>query len=118
MVLKISKNCKCFNVVCFEQEFVIILLIWFCRYRRLNKAIVDLIEGQNIVSFVPLNVKDKRTMELVRKNIDRANGYIFSPEENQNAEMLNSVMRLDINDLTFDVLEDVPEVDSAEMIQN
>lgn len=94
------------------------MFTWLCRYRRLNKAIVSLIEGQNIVSFVPLNVKDKRTMELVRKNIDRANGYIFSPEENQNAEMLNSVMRLDINDLTFDVLEDVPKADSTEMIQN
>lgn len=87
------------------------------RYHRLNKAIVSLIEGQNIVSFLPLNVKDKRTMELVRKNVDRANGYIFNPEENQNAEMLNSVMQLDINDLTFDVLEDMPKTDSTEMMQ-
>lgn len=58
-------------------------------------------------------------MELVRKNIDRANGYIFSAEENQNAEMLNSVMQLDINDLTLDVLENVPiSDDSLEMMQN
>jgi len=77
----------------------------------LNKAIVGLIEGQNIVSFIPLNVKDRRTLELVRKNIDRANGYIFNSEENQNAEMLNSVMQLDINDLTLDVLEDIPKSD-------
>ncbi|XP_008181382.1 GPN-loop GTPase 2 [Acyrthosiphon pisum] len=84
------------------------------RYHRLNKAIVSLIEGQNIVSFVPLNVKDKRTLELVRKNIDRANGYIFNPEENQHAAMLNSVMQLDINDLTLDVLEDLPKSDSLE----
>lgn len=70
------------------------------------------------MSFVPLNVKDKRTMELVRKNIDRANGYIFNPEENKNTEMLSSVMQLDINDLTFDVLEDVPKNDSTEMMQN
>jgi len=86
----------------------------FHRYHRLNKAIVSLIEGQNIVSFVPLNVKDKRTLELVRKNIDRANGYIFNPEENQNAEMLNSVMQLDINDLTLDVLEDLPKSNSLD----
>jgi len=63
-------------------------------------------------------VKDKRTIELVRKNIDRANGYIFNPEENQNAEMLNSVIQLDINDLTLDVLEDIPKSDSIEMMQN
>lgn len=55
-------------------------------------------------------------MELVRKTIDRANGYIFNAEENQNAEMLNSVMKLDINDLTLDVLEDVPKTDSTEMM--
>lgn len=91
----------------------------FYRYHRLNKAIVSLIEGQNIVSFLPLNVKDKRTLELVRKNIDRANGYIFNPEENRNAEMLNSVMQLDINDLTLDVLEDIPKSDSSDkMMQN
>jgi len=59
-------------------------------------------------------VKDRRTLELVRKNIDRANGYIFNPEENQNAEMLNSVMQLDINDLTLDVLEDLPKSDSLD----
>lgn len=59
-------------------------------------------------------MKDKRTLELVRKNIDRANGYIFNPEENQNAEMLNSVMQLDINDLTLDVLEDLPKSDSLD----
>lgn len=84
----------------------------------MNKAIVSLIEGQNIVSFIPLNVKDKRTMELVRKNIDKANGYIFNSQENQNIEMLNSVMQLDINDLTFDVLEDVPKLDSTDMMQD
>lgn len=76
-----------------------------------------MIEGQNIVSFIPLNIKDKRTMELARKNIDRANGYIFNSEENQNA-MLNSVMKLDINDLTLDVLEEIPKADSNEMMQD
>lgn len=93
---------------------IVTFFICFYRYHRLNKAIVSLIEGQNIVSFIPLNVKDKRTLELVRKNIDRANGYIFNPEENQNAEMLNSVMQLDINDLTLDVLEDLPKSDSLD----
>lgn len=63
---------------------------------------------------MPLNVKDKRTLELVRKSIDRANGYIFNSEENQNAQMLNSVMQLDINDLTLDVLEDVPKTEAME----
>lgn len=57
-------------------------------------------------------------MELVRKNIDRANGYIFNSEENQNMGMLNSVMQLDINDLTLDVLEDIPKPDSTEMMQS
>lgn len=61
-------------------------------------------------------MKDKRTLELVRKNIDRANGYIFNPEENRNAEMLNSVMQLDINDLTLDILEDVPKSNSSDKI--
>lgn len=55
-------------------------------------------------------------MECVRKHIDRANGYIFNAEENQNAQMLNSVMSLDINDMTLDVLEDVPKSDSTEMM--
>jgi len=51
----------------------------------------------------------------VGKNIDRANnGYIFNPEEKQNAEMLNSVRQLEINDLTLDVLEDVPKSDSLD----
>lgn len=83
----------------------------------LNKAIISLIEGQNILSFIPLNVKDKRTMELARKNIDRANGYIYNSMENQNA-MLNTFMPLDMDDLTFDVLENLPEDNSSETAQD
>jgi len=48
----------------------------------------------------------------MKKNIDRANRYIFNPEEKQNAEMLNSVMQLEINDLILDVLKDVSKSDS------
>ncbi|XP_050540605.1 GPN-loop GTPase 2 [Daktulosphaira vitifoliae] len=84
------------------------------RYHRLNEAIVSLIEGQNIVSFIPLNVRDKRTMELARKNIDKANGYVFNSQENKSAEMLNSVMQLDVNDFSFDILENVPNIDSLD----
>lgn len=48
------------------------------KFNRLTKALCQLIEDFNLVSFVPVNIRDKDTMKNLIKIIDRANGYLFT----------------------------------------
>lgn len=54
------------------------------KYRELSAHIIDVIENYSLVSFLPLSVSDQRLVLNVRAAVDKANGYIFGPgEENQ-----------------------------------
>ncbi|RXK40999.1 ATP(GTP)-binding protein Fet5 [Tremella mesenterica] len=45
------------------------------RYQRLNKAVVSLIEDQNIVSFLPLDVSDEDSVNTIMSHIDNMMQY-------------------------------------------
>lgn len=59
------------------------------KYKKLNEAIVSMVEDYSLVSFQPLDVN--RTESLVRlyKMIDKANGFAFSGGEEQS---INSML--------------------------
>lgn len=58
------------------------------KYKKLNEAIVSMVEDYSLVSFQPLDVN--RTESLVRlyKIIDKANGFAFSANEEQNVNTM------------------------------
>jgi hypothetical protein len=45
------------------------------KYKALSKAIADTIESYSLVSYVPLNVNDNRTVLRLIRLIDKANGF-------------------------------------------
>lgn len=54
------------------------------KHRELNARLVDVIENYSLVSFLPFSVTDHHLIRNVRAAIDKANGYIFGPgEDNQ-----------------------------------
>lgn len=67
------------------------------RYTKLTNAICDLIDDYSLVSFMTLDVSDKRSMLKLLKQADKSNGYVFIDEldATNNADithaMLNSV---------------------------
>ncbi|XP_066494888.1 GPN-loop GTPase 2 [Tiliqua scincoides] len=54
---------------------------FFKNYCRLNKKLVEVIEDYSLVSFIPLNVQDKESMQRVMQAVDKANGYSFGDRE-------------------------------------
>jgi len=60
------------------------------KFKKLNSALVDLIEGYGLVSFYPLNIQDKETVLGVLKVIDKANGYAFGTGEERDIQTLLS----------------------------
>lgn len=60
---------------------------------KLNKALVDLIDGYSLVSFLPLCINNKELISKVRAAVDTANGYIFgSGEERSVSALLSSAV--------------------------
>ena len=47
------------------------------RHRKLNEAIVELVDDFSLVSFGTLNIDDKESVARALKSIDKANGYCF-----------------------------------------
>ncbi|CAG8540653.1 3207_t:CDS:2, partial [Ambispora leptoticha] len=45
------------------------------KFHKLNKAIVQLIDDYNMVSFLPLNINDEESVEVVLSHIDNATQY-------------------------------------------
>lgn len=69
------------------------------RYKKLNEALAGVIEDYGLVSFVPLNIQDKKCMWTVLKTCDKANGYIFGQSEERNLQtLLTCAMRSDTED--------------------
>lgn len=58
------------------------------KYKKLNEAIVDMVEEYGLVSFQPLDAN--RTESLVRlyKMVDKANGYAFNANEEQSVNSM------------------------------
>ncbi|ODN80079.1 cytoplasmic protein [Cryptococcus wingfieldii CBS 7118] len=49
------------------------------KYSKLNKAMVELVEGFSLVGFQTLAVEDKESMLNIVRTIDKMTGYIFIP---------------------------------------
>lgn len=62
----------------------------FQRYKKLNTALVDIVQDYSLVSFVPLVVEDKESMLRVMQVVDKANGYVFGDLEERNLQNLLS----------------------------
>ncbi|KDR16578.1 GPN-loop GTPase 2 [Zootermopsis nevadensis] len=60
------------------------------RYKKLNTALVSLVEDYSLVTFIPLNVQDQQCLLRLKNAIDKANGYIFGSREERNVQALLS----------------------------
>ncbi|NXQ17611.1 GPN2 GTPase, partial [Peucedramus taeniatus] len=63
---------------------------FFRNFRRLNEKLVEVIEDYSLVSFVPLNIQDKQSMQQVLQAVDKASGYCFGDGEQRSLEALMS----------------------------
>ncbi|KAG8286746.1 GPN-loop GTPase 2 [Homalodisca vitripennis] len=60
----------------------------FQMYKKLNAALVSLVEDYGLVSFLPLSVKDKQTLLRVRAATDRAGGYVYGAGEERSVQAM------------------------------
>ncbi|KAG8312722.1 GPN-loop GTPase 2 [Homalodisca vitripennis] len=58
------------------------------KYKKLNAALVSLVEDYGLVSFLPLSVKDKQTLLRVRAATDRAGGYVYGAGEERSVQAM------------------------------
>ncbi|KAK7869257.1 hypothetical protein R5R35_000877 [Gryllus longicercus] len=58
------------------------------KYGKLNSALVSLIEDYSLVSFMPLNIKDRESVLRVKNAVDKANGYIYGASEQRSVQSL------------------------------
>ncbi|XP_013414423.1 GPN-loop GTPase 2 [Lingula anatina] len=63
---------------------------FFSKYRKLNEALVSVVEDYSLVSFVALNIKDRDCMLRVIREVDKANGYVFGDMEERSIQELLS----------------------------
>lgn len=70
------------------------------KFKKLNEALVGVIEDYSLVSFIPLNIKKKKSMMHLVQAADKANGYVFGQNEERNIQkLLSSAMGADYNDM-------------------
>ncbi|XP_067666928.1 GPN-loop GTPase 2-like [Haliotis asinina] len=62
----------------------------FQKYKKLNEALIGVIQDYSLVSFVMLNIQDKESMLRVMKSVDKANGYVFGDTEERSIQSLLS----------------------------
>ncbi|KAL4226215.1 GPN-loop GTPase 2 [Mactra antiquata] len=60
------------------------------KHKKLNAALIDIVQDYSLVSFIPLIVQDKESMLRVMQTIDKANGYVFGDLEERNIQSMLS----------------------------
>lgn len=58
------------------------------KYKKLNEALIGLIEDYSLVTFFPLDVEDKKLLFQLKSAIDKANGYVFKTDEPRDIQSL------------------------------
>ncbi|XP_012276931.1 GPN-loop GTPase 2 [Orussus abietinus] len=58
------------------------------KYKKLNAALVSLIEDYSLVTFLPLDVSNDALLLQVKNAVDKANGYIFGGNEPRDVQSL------------------------------
>ncbi|GAB5574739.1 GPN-loop GTPase 3 isoform X4 [Prionailurus iriomotensis] len=75
---------------------------FFRHYRQLNEKLVQLIEDYSLVSFIPLNIQDKESVQRVLQAVDKANGYCFGVQEQRSLEaMMSAAVGADFHFSTY-----------------
>lgn len=62
--------------------------LFYEKYAHLNQALIGLIQDHSLVQFLLLDIQDLSHLERVMRYTDRANGYVFGPQENHNLQAL------------------------------
>ncbi|XP_068630773.1 GPN-loop GTPase 2 [Battus philenor] len=67
------------------------------KYKKLNAALVSIVEDYSLVSFQLVNMFKEESMMSVKNSVDKANGYVFKAEEGRH---INSMLAcaMGIND--------------------
>lgn len=60
------------------------------KFKKLNAAIVGLIQDYSLVAFIPLDVNSDKNLLEVKNAIDKANGYIYGSGEERSIQALLS----------------------------
>lgn len=63
--------------------------VFTAKYKKLNSALVSIIEDYSLVSFELLNVFDEKSLLKIKNLVDKANGYVFKTEEGRS---INSML--------------------------
>lgn len=50
---------------------------FFEKYKKLSKALTEMIESYSLVSFIPVNINDQKTINNALNHIDKANGFFL-----------------------------------------
>lgn len=58
------------------------------KYKKLNEAIVGMVEDYSLVTFQPLDSNKKENLLRVKNLIDKANGYVFNALEERNVNTM------------------------------
>lgn len=116
---KLHFNLDFYTDVLDLQELISILSDdpFLVRYKKLNKAVVELIENYSLVSFLLLSIKSKECMSKVLQTVDKANGYVFGVnEENRNIQnLLSCAMSADFEDAKIaDIREKYMETENVQ----
>ncbi|XP_032672657.1 GPN-loop GTPase 2 [Odontomachus brunneus] len=93
--VKKFSDCLAFNIDFYTEVLDLNYLLekldedpFTAKYKKLNAALVSIIEDYSLVSFIPLDVSNKALLLKVKNAVDKANGYIFGGNEPQNVQML------------------------------
>lgn len=60
------------------------------KYKKLNAALVGLIEDKGLVNFIPLNIYSDRSLLMLKGAVDKANGYVYGSGEERSIQALLS----------------------------
>lgn len=91
----------------------------FKRYKKMNTALVEIIQDYSLVSFVALNIKKNESILRVLQTVDKANGYIFGDTEERN---LQSMLSCAIGaEFEYEKIKDIQEkyvMDNSDIEEN
>ncbi|KAJ8920018.1 hypothetical protein NQ315_006549 [Exocentrus adspersus] len=60
------------------------------KFKKLNAALVELIQDYSLVAFIPVDVKSEKSLLQLKSAIDKANGYIYGSGEERSIQALLS----------------------------
>ncbi|XP_023018428.2 GPN-loop GTPase 2 [Leptinotarsa decemlineata] len=60
------------------------------KFKKLNAAMVGLVQDYSLVAFIPLDVKSDKSLLELKNAIDKANGYIYGSGEERSIQALLS----------------------------